>query len=43
MQEVLKPLWKLVGTINIIDVNNDYLMVKFDHVKDQEKVANGGP
>lgn len=43
MFERLQRLWKPQGGFEILDVDNGYYMVKFDHPADKEAVASGGP
>jgi hypothetical protein len=43
MKERLQKVWKLQGGFEIMDNDNGFYMVKFDHVADKEKVITGGP
>ncbi|MCI00123.1 hypothetical protein A2U01_0021139, partial [Trifolium medium] len=43
MKERLQKVWKLQGGFEIMDNDNSFYMVKFDHVADKEKVITGGP
>ena len=43
IQEKLKVLWHLQARFDIMDVGNNYFMVKFDTSEDREKVIIGGP
>ncbi|XP_019431020.1 PREDICTED: uncharacterized protein LOC109338279 [Lupinus angustifolius] len=43
MKERLKATWKLVGTFDILYVDNGFYMVKFERVIYREKVMEGGP
>lgn len=39
----LYVMWKPIGGIKIVDVGNDFFMVKFDVREDREKVIDEGP
>jgi hypothetical protein len=43
MKERLQKVWKLHGGFEIMDNDNGFYMVKFDHAADKEKVITGGP
>ena len=43
MREKLKVLWRLQAGFDIMDVGNDYFMVKFDTPMDRDKVIMSGP
>ncbi|MCH79387.1 hypothetical protein A2U01_0000136 [Trifolium medium] len=43
MKERLQKIWKLQGGFEIMNNDNGFYMVKFDHAADKEKVITGGP
>jgi hypothetical protein len=43
MKERLQKVWKLQSGFEIMDNDNGFYMVKFDHAADKEKVITGGP
>jgi hypothetical protein len=43
MKDRLQKVWKLQGGFEIMDNDNGFYMVKFDHAADKEKVITGGP
>lgn len=42
MKDPLQRLWKLTEGFNIMDINNDFFMVKFDTKADRTYVMEGG-
>lgn len=43
MRDRLGRIWKLVAGFDILDIGNDYFMVKFEHEGDRTKVMDEGP
>lgn len=43
LKEKLTRVWKLVAGFEIMDIGNDFFMVKFDNEKDRSKVMEEGP
>ncbi|MCH97149.1 DUF4283 domain protein, partial [Trifolium medium] len=43
MKEHLQKVWKLQGGFEIMDNDNGFYMVKFDHAAEKEKFTTGGP
>jgi hypothetical protein len=43
MKDRLLKVWKFQGGFEIVDNDNGFYMVKFDHNDDKEKVITGGP
>lgn len=43
MSNRLGKLWKLMAGFDLIDIDNDYFMVKFDLEGDRVNVMEGGP
>ena len=42
MRDKQKPLWRPQASFNMMNVDNDNFMVKFDSAMDREKVIGGG-
>ncbi|KAE8661411.1 hypothetical protein F3Y22_tig00113725pilonHSYRG00161 [Hibiscus syriacus] len=36
-------LWKPIGNFNLIDLDNDYFLVKFENLEDYSRVLTDGP
>lgn len=43
MCDRLQRIWKLIAGFEIMDIGNNYYMVKFDNEQDRFKVMEGGP
>ncbi|XP_057443937.1 uncharacterized protein LOC130736106 [Lotus japonicus] len=43
MKTKLSNTWRLIGEFDLLDVDNDFFLVKFDREEDKKKVIDGGP